>query len=433
MAIFTSRQQAGGNLAAALNANGHARAVVLALPRGGVPVAQPVARSLEAPLELILVRKIGAPNNPEFGIGAVAEGEVEVLDQDSVDAFGLGQHQVEEAISKAREELKVSQEHYRGGQPPPDLAGCTAIIVDDGIATGNTAAAAIDSARARGAAKVIVATPVASPGAVSYLSGKADQLLVLESPQDFRAVGQWYQNFTPVSEEEVIGTISELHQEPEQHPVAVSQGDEEALKADLKIVQGAQGLVIFAHGAGSGRHSRRNQHVAHTLNQRGFSTLLLDLLTEREAQDHRKVFDVELLAGRLNQAAQWSRGLLETGGLPLGLFGASTGAAAAIMAAAGNPDIHAIVSRGGRVDLAGPYLERVHCPTLLLVGSRDPEVIKLNRSAALRLPAHNQLRVIPEASHLFEEPGALDMVADLAAQWFTRYLAPLSLTQQTVH
>jgi dienelactone hydrolase len=185
----------------------------------------------------------------------------------------------------------------------------------------------------------------------------------------------------------------------------------------------ARGLVIFAHGSGSSRLSPRNAHVAEALHKVGLATLLLDLLTQEESLDRANVFDVELLARRLTLAADWSRREPNLATLPIGYFGASTGAAAALIAAATDDQpVAAVVSRGGRPDLAGPALDDVRAPTLLLVGSRDPEVLALNRAALKRLQAPKELIVVQGASHLFEEPGTLDEVVRNAVSWFTRHL-----------
>jgi putative phosphoribosyl transferase len=201
------------------------------------------------------------------------------------------------------------------------------------------------------------------------------------------------------------------------------------LDGDLATPAAAHGVVLFAHGSGSGRHSPRNRQVAAALGRAGFATLLLDLLTaEEETADRaggRYRFDVELLAGRLLAAIDWLAAERRTAGLPVGLFGASTGAGAALLAAAERPEaVAAVVSRGGRPDLAGAALGRVLAPTLLVVGALDPQVLELNRTALDRLGAEANLEVVPGASHLFEEPGTLERVAELAAGWFTRWLAP---------
>jgi dienelactone hydrolase len=196
-----------------------------------------------------------------------------------------------------------------------------------------------------------------------------------------------------------------------------------ALQGLHGIPQRARGLVIFAHGSGSGRLSPRNNHVAAALRRADLATLPLDLLTPEEEADRANVFDIALLANRLALATDWAEQNVELSGLPIGYFGASTGAGAALTAAAKDRRIGAVVSRGGRPDLAGEALERVHAPTLLIVDSRDQPVIELNHMAQDRLKAENELVIVPGASHLFEEPGTLDEVVRHATRWFLLHLA----------
>lgn len=185
----------------------------------------------------------------------------------------------------------------------------------------------------------------------------------------------------------------------------------------------ATGLVIFAHGSGSSRLSPRNRYVAGALNDRGVGTLLFDLLSPLEAADRANVFDIGLLARRLEETRAWVMSWGDVGSLPVAYFGASTGAAAALVAAAeGEGEIATVISRGGRPDLAGRHLGRVRCPTLLVVGGNDPVVLELNREALTHLTPSSHLEVVPGATHLFEEPGALERVADLAADWLTSHL-----------
>jgi pimeloyl-ACP methyl ester carboxylesterase len=215
-------------------------------------------------------------------------------------------------------------------------------------------------------------------------------------------------------------------------PVTIDQTvlipiDGAELQGDLHVPAGALGLVIFAHGSGSSRHSPRNRYVARVLQEYAFGTLLLDLLTVVEEQTESPAgelrFNIRLLAERLLRASAWVRRHRYISILPIGYFGASTGSAAALIAAAVKPeDVRAIVSRGGRPDLAGPYLSKVQAPTLLIVGGDDPVVIRLNREAMVQMPAETRLEIIPGATHLFEEPGTLEKVAELATDWFARYM-----------
>jgi putative phosphoribosyl transferase len=203
----------------------------------------------------------------------------------------------------------------------------------------------------------------------------------------------------------------------------------EEIQGDLRIPENSTAMVAFAHGSGSSRHSPRNKYVADVLNTAGICTLLMDLLTPNEElldfQSGQHRFDIALLAERLSTVTIWLRTQSSTQKLHTGYFGASTGAAAAIVAAANHPDIiEAVVSRGGRPDLAGDSLTSVPCPTLLIVGGNDHSVIELNRQAATQLKAEHRLEIIPNAGHLFEEQGALEQVAGLAARWFEKHLIP---------
>lgn len=217
-------------------------------------------------------------------------------------------------------------------------------------------------------------------------------------------------------------------------PVRVPIGDQ-SINGDLGIPPKSHGIVLFAHGSGSSRHSPRNQHVARALERQDLATLLIDLLTpQEEVIDDRTAqyrFDIPMLAGRLVMIVDWLRRRTETASLPIGLFGASTGGGAALMAAADRPhEIAAVVSRGGRPDLAGPSLAKVTTPTLLIVGGLDTPVIQMNRDAMKQMHAVVKLEIVPGATHLFEEPGTLERVTELAGNWFARHLQPAASTRR---
>jgi putative phosphoribosyl transferase len=209
---------------------------------------------------------------------------------------------------------------------------------------------------------------------------------------------------------------------PPEHTVTITKGNL-ALEGIRSLPTDSRGVVVFAHGSGSGRLSPRNSFVARHLQRDRLATLLLDLLTEEEAEDRRKVFDIDLLADRLLLVKTWLETQPQTQNLGIGYFGASTGAGAALQAAAREPsNIKAVVSRGGRPDLAEPSLPSVTAPTLLIVGGHDEPVIEMNQAAYDLLTCEKQLVIIPDATHLFEEPGTLEQVAEHASRWFLRYL-----------
>ena len=428
--MFVDRQSAGKQLGHALTPRRFNNPVVLALPRGGVPVAHEVAKILDAPLDVLVVRKIGAPINPEFAIGALGENNALVVNQLVRHQLGVSDAALERLIAKQQVELDRRVARYRQGKPLIDLDGRTVILVDDGMATGSTAAVAVITLRAMNPGRIVVAIPTASEEAVDYLEGLADEVISLETPINFGSVGQRYERFNEISDEEVqnylnpqAGRISaNVNHTAVDKEIEIPIGQGNSLLGNLTVPQGCMGLVVFAHGSGSSRLSERNIAVANALQREGFGTLLFDLLTEQEALDRRNVFDIQLLAQRLITARDWLREQEVTRDLALGYFGASTGAAAALVAAANDHTIAAIVSRGGRPDLAGLSLQLVKAPTLLIVGGRDHEVLELNRYAKKHLLCRSDLQIISGATHLFEEPGTLGEVAKLAGQWFRKYL-----------
>ncbi|MFE0601156.1 phosphoribosyltransferase family protein [Streptomyces sp. NPDC058892] len=423
--FFTDRADAGERLAEAVRHLEGERPVVLGLPRGGVPVAFPVARALGAPLDVIVVRKLGVPHHRELGFGAIGEGGVRVISEDIVRISRVTPQDLA-AVQHAEEaELARQARRFRGDRTRVPLGGRTAIVVDDGIATGSTAAAACQVVRAQGAARVVLAVPVAPPDAVARLRAEADEVVCLSTPRAFRAVGEWYRDFSQTPDDEVVSLLARAAAgsppgpAPRTVAVEVDAGGP-TLAGDLALPGDARAVVMFAHGSGSSRRSPRNRAVAADLNRAGLGTLLFDLLTPAEEADRANVFDIGTLAARLAGATAWLR---LHASLPIGYFGASTGAAAALWAAsASDADIGAVVCRGGRPDLAGPRLAAVRAPTLLVVGGRDTTVLDLNRAAQRELRCENRLEVVRGATHLFEEPGALAQVAALARAWFARHL-----------
>jgi putative phosphoribosyl transferase len=443
MVMFVDRHDAGRRLAGVLPAQlSDGDTLVLGLYRGGIPVAEEVARVLGAPLDVCLVRKLGVPHRPELAMGAIGEDGVLVLNDDVLRASGVSPDELAGVEARERAVLERSVRDSRAGRPPADVRDRTVVLVDDGIATGASAGAACQVVRARGAARVVMAVPVAPPGWADKLGDAADLCVCPYTPRGFFGVGQFYEDFSQTDAGEVVTCLARAERAsagpadtergerrrstgvPYDREVTIT-ADAVRLPGELSVPGDAQAVVVFAHGSGSSRHSMRNRFVARTLNRAGLGTLLFDLLTPEEAHDRANVFDVGLLAGRLGTAVHWLRAQPQTQGLDVGLFGASTGAAAALWAAAEpGADIVAIVSRGGRPDLAEPRLALVTAPTLLIVGSHDPVVLKLNRRGQAKLRCPCDLAVVPGATHLFEEPGTLPTVARLACEWFTHHLAP---------
>jgi putative phosphoribosyl transferase len=434
MRYLKDRVEAGKLLASQLQAFAFDPDVlVLALPRGGVPVAFEVARALHAPLDIYLVRKLGTPGHEELAMGAIASGGGLVINHNVTQVLNISPETIERVAEREREELKRRETLYRKNRPPLSVRGKTILLIDDGLATGSTMQAALEALHKAEVAKIYVAVPVAPASTCERLEQLTDGIICLATPEPFRGVGQWYIDFTQTTDQEVIDLLTQSESwrsgtVPAAKDVTIAL---ENLNLQGRLLQpegGGQGIVIFVHGSGSSRHSPRNVFVAEQLYRRNFSTLLFDLLTEEEEvldQRSRHLrFDIPLLAQRLAEVTHWVLDYEDTGHLPIGYFGASTGAAAALKAAAGLGDlIGAIVSRGGRPDLAEDSLPQVAAPTLLIVGGDDGTVIDLNRKAkAAMQPELVRMEIIPGASHLFEEPGTLERVAELAADFFAQHL-----------
>jgi putative phosphoribosyl transferase len=434
--MFRDRWDAGERLAERLSREDLDNPVVLALPRGGVPVADVVASTLEAPLYPFVARKLGAPGHAEFGIGAIAEGSEDVVVSAAAARLGLSTEDMAQLAEQERPELERRVRAYRGDRPLPPLEDRDVVLVDDGLATGVTAEASLRALRRHNPRRLVLAVPVSAPDTAQRFGELADNVVCLATPEDFAAVGEWYDDFGQTTDDEVLEILGRHADQTADAPgrtvrrtVRIVVPGEGTVLGDLSVPEQPAGAVLFAHGSGSGRGSPRNREVASAFQERGFATLLVDLLTEEEQRHDTETgqlrFDIELLAGRLRLATHWLVEEPSVTGLPLGYFGASTGAAAALVAAARSPlPVGAVVSRGGRPDLADAALAEVTAPTLLIVGGRDRTVLELNEQALPRLAGEHRLEVVPGATHLFEEPGALDEVAQLAGDWFTRWLQP---------
>lgn len=435
---FTDRTDAGKRLAKLVTKYRDESPVVLGLPRGGVPVAFEVARALDAPLDVWVVRKVGAPGNPELGVGAVAEGGIVYLNERTMDAVGVVEEDIEDTIREKSEEVARRVRLFRGNVPAPSLTGKTVILVDDGIATGGTVHAAIQALRKVNPAKIVLAIPVAASQSLDELRSHVDDVACVHPTPNLYAIGAYYDVFDQLEDDEVRELLDRAHgaytrrgrtgsgADTEPREISIPVGNLQ-LSGTLTLPESPIGLVVFAHGSGSSRFSPRNRHVADVLRRYGLATLLFDLLTEQEEEIDDVTaelrFDIGLLGKRLVAVTDWVRSRPELASLPLGYVGSSTGAAAALVAAADRPDVvAAVVSRGGRPDLAWDRLPFVRAPTLLVVGGEDRVVIGMNQRAAAQLRAPKRLVIVPGATHLFEEPGTLDAVARIAGEWLSEQL-----------
>lgn len=430
---FTDRHDAGRRLSQRLRPlAGRSDVIVLALPRGGIPVGIEVARALHAPLDVFVVRKLGVPGHLELAMGAVASGGVRVLNDDVITQLSITPATIDAATTRERRELERRDLAYRDGRALRNVHGATVVLVDDGIATGATMLAAVRAMRQLGAARVVVAAPVVANATRAQLRSEADDVECISSPEDFQSVGAWYRDFHEMSDAEVRALLREPAEpstqgrDPEVRVVRIKAGDAQ-LTGDLSVPGDAAGLVLFAHGTGTGRLQPRNRDIAAILQREGFATLLFDLLTPREEANDRLTdayrFDVPLLAARLVAATDWVATQDDIGGLPAGYFGAETGSAAALVAASQRDTVQCVVSRGGQPDLAGEALSTVTAATLFIVGGLDRQVLVANRGARERMRnARTELAIIPGAGHLCEERGMLEEAARLAGDWFKTYM-----------
>lgn len=429
--MFKDRKDAGEQLAATLRKYRGQDVLVLALPRGGVVLGRDIAEVLEAPLDVVIVRKLGVPWQPELAMGALSETGAVILNENIISAYGISRDEVNRAISAQKTEIERRLLLYRQGRAMTPVKGKTVILVDDGVATGATMKAALAALRKEGPAQLVAAVPVSPPETCDAIKELADDFVCLEVHPFFTAIGSYYHDFEQVPDEEVISILEAARtarrtSDPGDSNVLIP-ADSVSLEGDLQVPKGARGIVVFAHGSGSSRRSRRNKFVAQALRNEGLGTLLFDLLTAREDTVFDKRFDIALLTERLIAATKWLRRNPASEGMSIGFFGASTGAAAAIRAASLlGADIGAVVSRGGRPDLAGEEaLKKLQSPTLLIIGGHDRIVIELNRGAFEFITAEKAMEIVPGATHLFEEPGALEEVARLAIDWFARHLQPM--------
>lgn len=427
---FKNRKQAGKILSEKLSLINFDKTntVIIALPRGGVPVAYEIAMDLKFPLDIVLVKKIGAPYNPELATGVVGENSEVFYNTDLLKYLGYDHRDIEPMKDMALAKLKKNSEIFRQGYMPLILEDKDIILVDDGISSGATMEMAVQLLRKKRVKKIIIASPVAPADVIEKLSRLVDQVITAISPEIFTSIGEWYDDFTQVETKEVINILKEFRTAQNTllpQAVTILDGNS-SLEGQLYLAPKIKSWIIFAHGSGSSHKSVRNNIVAQELSRSGHATLLLDLLTLEEDENYNNRFNVYFLTQRLLAATLWLiNSKYYDKGTPIGFFGASTGSAAALMAAATSPleyPLYAITSRGGRPDIVDEkILSRVHVPTLLIVGGEDHEVIKLNEKSAIYIP-NCRVVIVPHATHLFEEAGTFDEVTRLAIQWFDEHV-----------
>jgi putative phosphoribosyl transferase len=412
--VFVDRSDAGRQLAERVAQEGIRSGVVIGLARGGVEVAAEVARALGLPLDALAVRKVGHPDQPEYAIGAVTPRGGTHLRPDVGRLAGGG----EAIVAQARADADALDARLHRDRAAVPVAGRRCILVDDGLATGATMVAAVDWARRQGARTIIVAVPVAAAQTVGVFRDAVDGVVCIEASYELMAVGAWYDRFDPVSDDRASALLDAAAAAG--GPVVVEAGPT-LLPGDLRIPTAVTGAVIFAHGSGSSRHSPRNRAVSDRLHRAGLATLLFDLLSPAEAADRRHVFDIPLLASRLDVARLVA---VRLAGRRRSLWLLRREHRRGGCAVGGGRARGRVGDRVARrpPDLAAAHLAAVAAPTLLIVGGSDPDTLDLNRRARRDMRCITELVTIPAATHMFEEPGTLDQVADQAAAWFMQYL-----------
>jgi putative phosphoribosyl transferase len=475
--IFKTREQAGKKLVPLLKGLKLSDPVVIALSNGGVPVAAQVASALHADLDVLAVKKFGTPEAPEYVIGALTEEGYYYIHDSAFTRLGLSLSEIEVILLQKQALVLEKISLFRHEKPLTSVTGRDVILMDDGLASGASARVSLKYLKSKNPKNIILAVPVCSRKITDALTQDGQQVVCLQTTEGLHPVSDFYEDYFHVTDQKVIQLLHAHQKLKASTPLKSSEGRssssipsipsipsisssltsdgssppsgathsqsisrQEVLIEDfrskdlslkklvlpgiLQIPSPCSGIVLFAHGSGSSRLSPRNQLVAQLLNQGGLGTLLFDLLTPEEAQQRENVFQIPLLGSRLVFAMNWLKSQVHTpsfASLPLGLFGASTGAAAALWAAAQpHSQIAAVVSRGGRPDLADAFLSGVHAPVLLIVGFEDQAVIERNQEALTHLK-NARLHLIAHATHLFEEPGALEEVAQLAAEWFNSH------------
>jgi putative phosphoribosyl transferase len=420
--IFEDRRHAGKRLAEhiKLNEKEKSNTIVLGLPRGGIPIAYEVSQALNCPLDVLIVRKIGHPRNSEYGIGAITEDGSYWLDPEA-SVSHITSLVIDSIIAKEKKELERRIAKYRD-HDLPNLRGKNIVLVDDGLATGVTAKVGARYLKSLGVEKIILAVPVCASDSVKKLRTEVDQVICINEPEYFLGVGEYYKKFDQTSDEEVLDLLSRSRG-AQSIEVEIPYDGGVKTKGTLTLPINAKALVIFAHESSNGRFNPKNMEVASLLNKAGIGTLLLVLLTEEEALDRHNIFDIPFLGIRLVSATKWIKFQEVAKNLSIGYFGANTGGGAVLWAAGEleNP-VAAVVSLGGRPDLAISRLAQVSAPTLLIVGERDRDVIKLNKIAYREL-RNAKISLIPHATHLFEEPRAMEQVSMEAVEWFLKYCA----------
>jgi len=421
--LFQDRKDAGQRLAFALRERRFERPVVLGIPRGGVPVAAEVARALGGDLAVVVARKLGAPGSAELAIGATTANGVAYVNETLALETGADAGYLARERERQTREARRREELFNGHRRPP-VAGRIVIIVDDGVATGATAIAAVRSMKVAGAERVILAVPVGPPGTIAQLRQEADEVVCLYEEPDFWAVGQYYVDFSPVEDSEVKAVLDAFMPAavPDPRDFVISR-DHVTLSARVLTPPGDGPFpcVVFVHGLGSSKESPRNVVIAEHLADAGIAALLFDLSGHGESSADPLGEGEAAYVADVTAVFRWAQARPELDAARLGLAGSSLGAVIAVRAV-----LLGLVRPETMVLRAPPLgpgdFDRLDVPSLVIIGSEDPLLASVKYGVARSKRA--SLAVVEGASHLFEEPGTLEEVLKATVSWFSRWLAP---------
>jgi putative phosphoribosyl transferase len=434
-ARYRDRVEAGRRLGEALGPYRGQDLLVLGIPRGGVPVAVEVARALDAELDIVVARKLGAPGQPELAIGAVTANGGQYLNEEYIGYLGVTPEYVARETERKMAEAREREEHLRAGQPMARIRDRVVIVVDDGLATGATMRAALRSVRKGGPAQLVMAVPVGALESCRAMQAEADVVLCLSQPPQFRAVGLHYDRFDPVEETAVRRMLEEARVERSRRaaPAGGSQrsidfpftndlGQRLAGTLELPADAAPVPVVIFAHGMGSGRMSHRNREIAGRLLIEGIGAFLIDFTGHGDSEGRMEQATVERMVADLSSAIEAVRQHAAVDATRIGVSGSSSGGVVALVLTAGDERVKALVLRSVPAHGLEHIAPHVRVPTLVIAGEQDWPIVRDDEALTALIGGEHRFVVIPEAGHLFEGPGQSVKVADLSAKWFADQL-----------